>query len=248
MIPVGTDSHQIDCLVTLSSSIGPNISALSISWLHNNRIIDLSQDRVQVSETFGAHTTFISSLTLSDISQHDSGEYCCTANIAGNQTKSKDCVELKVKTDGECNRVAETHLTLLLSDSVTISGNFKNLRVGSTVQLMCSVPNLTDSTINWLSHDGSVVSSSGALILQSVNYTINGRMFTCSVNSPQLTNSINETITVTVQGEHNYTNCINCNLIIFSLQQHQLVMSLLSTHHHMLLMVTRMLSCSVLSH
>ena len=59
-----------------------------------------------------------------------------------------------------------------------------------------------DSTINWLSHDGTVVSSSGALTLvRSVNYTINGRMFTCSVNSPQLTNSINETITVTVQGE-----------------------------------------------
>ena len=101
MVPVGTDSHQIDCFVTLSSSVGPNISALSISWLHNNKIIDVSQDRVQVSETFGAHTTFINSLTLRDISQHDSGEYCCTASIAGNQTKSNDCVELKVTTDGE---------------------------------------------------------------------------------------------------------------------------------------------------
>ena len=85
--------------------------------------------------------------------------------------------------------------------SVTISGNFKNLRVGTTVQLMCRVPLLMNSAINWLSHDGSVVNSSGTLILQSVNYTINGRMFTCSVNSSQLTNSINETITVTVQGE-----------------------------------------------
>ena len=66
---------------------------------------------------------------------------------------------------------------------------------------MCRVPLLMDSTINWLSHDGSVVNSSGALILQSVNYTINGRMFTCSVNSLQLTNSINETIIVTVQGK-----------------------------------------------
>ena len=77
-----------------------------------------------------------------------------------------------------------------------------NLQIGSLEELLCKVPNLTNSTINWLSHDGSVVSSSGALILQSVNYTINGRMFTCSVNSPQLINSINETITVTVQCEH----------------------------------------------
>ena len=109
MIPVGTDSHQIDCVVTLSSSIGPNISALNISWQHNNQMISSSLDRYQVSETLGAHTTFSSSLTLSDISQHDSGEYCCTASIAGNQTKLNDCVELKVTTDGEYNRVAETH-------------------------------------------------------------------------------------------------------------------------------------------
>ena len=100
MVPVGTDFHQIVCFVTLSSSIGPNISALSISWLHNNRTIE---DRVQVSEPFGAHSLFISSLTLSNISQHDSGEYCCTASIAGNQTKSNDCVELKVTTNGEYN-------------------------------------------------------------------------------------------------------------------------------------------------
>ena len=87
--------------------------------------------------------------------------------------------------------------------SVAISGNFNNLQVGSTLQLMCSIPQLMNSTIKWLSHDGSVVSSSGALILQSVNYTIDGRMFTCSVNSTQLTNSINQIITVTVQGSHN---------------------------------------------
>ena len=210
MVPVGTNSHLMSCLVTLSSSIGPNISALSISWLHNNRIIDLFLNRFNVSKTFGAQKIFTSSLTLSAIRQHDSGKYCCTASIAGNETKSNYCVELKVTTDGEYIAVAETHCNA--TTPVTISGNFKNLRVGSTAELMCSVPNLTDSTINWLSHDGSVVSSSGALILQSVNYTINGRMFTCSVNSPQLmmTNSINETITVTVQGEHDTNICINC--------------------------------------
>ena len=102
MVPVGTDS-QIDCLVTLSSSIGPNISALSISWLHNNQTVNISQDRIQVSETLGigSQDVFSSNLTLSAISEHDSGEYCCTASIAGNQTKSNDCVELQVTTDGE---------------------------------------------------------------------------------------------------------------------------------------------------
>ena len=102
MVPVGTDTYQIDCFVTLSSYIGPNISALSISWQHNNQPVDTSQDRVQVSEPFGALSFFTNSLTLSDISQHDSGEYCCTASMAGNQTKLEDCVEVKVTTNGEC--------------------------------------------------------------------------------------------------------------------------------------------------
>ena len=63
-------------------------------------MISSSLDRYQVSETL-VHTQHLSSsLTLSDISQHDSGEYCCTASIAGNQTKLNDCVELKVTTDG----------------------------------------------------------------------------------------------------------------------------------------------------
>ena len=103
MVPVGTDTYQMACLVTLSSSIGPNISALSISWQHNNQPVDASQDRVQVSEPFGVLSFFSNSLTLSDISQHDSGEYCCTASIAGNQTKPEDCVVVKVTTDSKYN-------------------------------------------------------------------------------------------------------------------------------------------------
>ena len=102
MVPVATVSYQINCSVTLSSPIGPNISALSISWQHNNQTVNTSQDRVQVSDPLGSLSIFTNGLTLSDISQHDSGEYCCTASIAGNQTKPQDCVEVKVTTNGEC--------------------------------------------------------------------------------------------------------------------------------------------------
>ena len=103
MVSVGTNSYQMTCFVTLSSSIGPNISALSISWQHNNQPVDTSQDRVQVSDTLDALSFFTNSLILSNISEHDSGEYCCTASIAGNQTKPQDCVEVKVTTNSEYN-------------------------------------------------------------------------------------------------------------------------------------------------
>ena len=195
MKPVGTNPYSVVCLVTLSSSIGPDISALSISWQHNNQTVNTTLDEINAPNTF-----FNNSLALSDISEQDSGEYCCTASIAGNQTKSKNCVELKVKTNGEyC--ILQCLVKIFLPknlEAITISDNFNNLRTGSSVLLMCS---LLDSSIKWLSHDGSVLNSSGVLILQSVNYTINGTMITCSVNSPQLINTINETITLTVQGE-----------------------------------------------
>ena len=91
------------------------------------------------------------------------------------------------------------------AEAIVISGRFKNIQIGSSLQLVCRTPNLTNSSIKWLSDDGSVLNSSGVLILQSVNYTINGTMITCSVNSTQLTNTINETITLTVQGERYLT-------------------------------------------
>ena len=102
IVPVGTNSHQLTCIVTLSSPIGPNISALSISWQRSGQMIRSLHDRTQVSEPeISGENTVNSKLTLSTISEHDSGEYCCTASIAGNQTELKSCVELKVTTDGE---------------------------------------------------------------------------------------------------------------------------------------------------
>ena len=113
MVPAGTNTYQMACLVTLSSSIGPNISALSISWQHNNQPVDTSQDRVQVSEPLGVLSFFSNSLTLSDISEHDSGEYCCTASIAGNQTKLKNCVEVNVTTNSKYIYCLKAKISLL---------------------------------------------------------------------------------------------------------------------------------------
>ena len=81
-----------------------------------------------------------------------------------------------------------------------ISGNYTNMRIGSTVELQCIAPMLANSTISWLSQDGSCVNNSAVLILKSVTYSNNRSVFICSVSSPQLKNSINRTITVTLQG------------------------------------------------
>ena len=92
-------------------------------------------------------------------------------------------------------------IKIIVFAEVKITGKYQNLQLGNITTINCSVPQLMNSVINWLSLDGSVVSSSGALILQSVNYTINGIMFVCFVQSPYLTHNYNETITVTVQSE-----------------------------------------------
>ena len=81
-----------------------------------------------------------------------------------------------------------------------ISGTYTNMRIGSTVELLCKAPMLTNSTIMWLFQNRSVVNSSAVLMIKPVNYSINRNVFICSVNSLQLTNIIDRAITVTIEG------------------------------------------------
>ena len=85
-----------------------------------------------------------------------------------------------------------------------ISGNYTNMRIGSTVEIQCKAPMLANSTIKWLFQNGSVVSSSSVLSIEPVNYSINGSVFTCSVNSSLLHSPGRKNITVTIQGKENY--------------------------------------------
>ena len=68
---------------------------------------------------------------------------------------------------------------------ISISGQYKTIQLGSTSSVTCSVPQLMNTTIKWISHDGAVVSSSGVLMLFG-NHTIDGRIFRCVVTSTQL--------------------------------------------------------------
>ena len=96
MVPVGTQTHIISCTITLSSAIGPDHSALSVTWQHNNQT--LSHDKV--FPTQGVSNMFYSNLTFQQVSEHDGGVYHCVASLTGNETTIADHVELQVTTDG----------------------------------------------------------------------------------------------------------------------------------------------------
>ena len=99
IVPVGTQNQMISCTITLSSAIGPDHSALSVTWQHNNQAV--SHDRVHVFPTQGVSNVFYSNLTLQPVSQHDGGVYNCAATLTGNEmTIAADHVELQVTTDG----------------------------------------------------------------------------------------------------------------------------------------------------
>ena len=89
---MNTPSAQINCTTTLSSSIGPDHSALTVTWMHNNQSINASQ----MSPAASVFTSsFTSVQTLLNISQSDEGQYCCSASFAGLSTES-DCIDIQV--------------------------------------------------------------------------------------------------------------------------------------------------------
>ena len=101
-VPVGTDNHLMNCTITLSSPIGPDHSALNVTWLHNNQSISAADGIVEARNITASPTwLFQSDLTLHQISQFDDGQYCCIASISGNTTITSDCDYLHVTATGE---------------------------------------------------------------------------------------------------------------------------------------------------
>ena len=94
MIPVRTQIHMISCTITLSSAIGPDHSALSVTWQHNSQTV--SHDRVHVFPTQGVSNVFYSNLTLQTVSEHDGGVYNCAAGLTGNETKLFDHMHVEL--------------------------------------------------------------------------------------------------------------------------------------------------------
>ena len=91
---------------------------------------------------------------------------------------------------------------------IVITGQYQQIQLGSTSTVTCSVSELMNSNIKWISLDEEVVSSSGVLMLFG-NHTIDGRTLRCVVTSTQVHSSGETDITVTVKSKPGKINKFN---------------------------------------
>ena len=85
----GDQNVELQCTVTLSSTIGPDHSALSIEWrdstdtIINNCSSPQPHGNTQISDTFSCN------LTLATISATSAGLYSCNASFSSNNSSSQ---------------------------------------------------------------------------------------------------------------------------------------------------------------
>ena len=99
------------CTITLSSPVGPNISALSVTWQHNETVNanGMTQPANGVNSKI-----FMKSLTLQDITISDSGQYCCQVEIIGtSHGETSNCTTVIVA--GKAMAIALYVRTLILT-------------------------------------------------------------------------------------------------------------------------------------
>ena len=87
---------MISCTITLNNTIGPDYSALNVTWTHNGSQSTMLQ--ANPSGTNGEPSSmFTSVLTIDSNEFMDSGSYCCVAAVIGSGDSNKmDCVTLNV--------------------------------------------------------------------------------------------------------------------------------------------------------
>ena len=185
---VGSSPVVFTCTITLNHDIGPDHSALNVVW---------TQDAMSsISPNLGLHSVFSSSMIVSTHTSSSRKEYCCNASIIGT-IKVSDCSSFEVF--GKKITLPILLINIKFTE-IVITGQYQQFQLGSTSTVTCSVPQLMNSNIKWLSHDGSAVSSSSVLMLFG-NHTIDGKIFRCVVNSTQAHSPGESNITVTVKSK-----------------------------------------------
>ena len=98
----GDQNVELQCTVTLSHHIGPDYSAVNITWTHNTTTIHNCSNpqphgNTQISNTFTCN------LTLANISATSAGVYGCLGEVTGSNVTVVDIHPLKV--EGQKNNV-----------------------------------------------------------------------------------------------------------------------------------------------
>ena len=92
----GDRNVELQCTVTLSHHIGPDYSALIITWTHNRNTVHncphpQPHGNTQISNTFSCN------LTLTTVSTTSAGVYTCSGEIIGSTVFLTDLHNLKVE-------------------------------------------------------------------------------------------------------------------------------------------------------
>ena len=83
----GTKNITISCAITLNTTIGPDYSALNVTWTHNgSQLATMLQPTP--SGMAGMLSMFTRVLTINSNTFSDSGKYCCVAAVIGSKMDS----------------------------------------------------------------------------------------------------------------------------------------------------------------
>ena len=127
-------------------------------------------------------------LTIPVVRISDEGNYTCNSSSVSLTVTSKyNYAALQLI----CN--------LPLVPTITISGQYNELTVGSSVSIICTtVSFIPNSEIKWQS--SSFNSDSNELIINPVMLSHNNKTFTCVVSSDLFNRNLTENVTITVLG------------------------------------------------
>ena len=92
----GGRNVELQCTVTLSHHIGPDYSALNITWTHTRNTVHncphpQPHGNTQISNTFTCN------LTLATVSATSAGLYTCSGEVIGSNVLQVDSLNLKVE-------------------------------------------------------------------------------------------------------------------------------------------------------
>ena len=96
----GTSNVAINCTITLNRAIGPNHTALSVTWLGPNLM--QHTDVQNIPATTDMTKTFHSVLIIQHIASSSAGQYYCEAHLVGKESVQSKSSSIRVLGENVC--------------------------------------------------------------------------------------------------------------------------------------------------